>query len=114
VPDPREARIQGWIRPRDDSNVDAAALLSLVDAWPPPELTTQDRPYPLSSVTWQINLLTVLPNDGIPPDAWWFYDSKTTWADGGYSDSQATLWAPDGRPAANSRQLVAEFSADCT
>ena len=110
----REARIQGWIRPRDNANVDAAALLSLIDAWPPPELTTRDRPYPLSSVTWQTNLLTVLPEEGIPPDAWWFYDSHTTWADGGYSDSQATLWAPDGRPAANSRQLVAEFSADCS
>jgi len=110
----REARIQGWVRPRDDANVDSAALLSLIDAWPPPELATQDHPFPLSTVTWQTNLLTVLPEEGISPDAWWFYDSHTTWADGGYSDSSATLWSPDGRPAANSRQLVAEFSADCS
>lgn len=110
----KEAHIQGWIRARDDSNLDTAALLSLIDAWPPPEIATQDRPYPLSSITWQANLLTVLPEKGVPPDAWWFYESKATWADGGYADSWSTLWAPDGRPAAKSRQMVAEFSADCT
>jgi acyl-CoA thioesterase len=105
--------LRGWIRARDEHNIDAASLLSLIDAWPPPEIITQPRPFPLSSVTWQINLLSVLPKEGITPDQWWFYDSHTTWAAGGYSDNQACLWSPEGQPAAHSRQLVAEFSADC-
>ena len=86
----------------------------LVDAWPPPEIVTQDRPFPLSSITWQVNLLSVLPEQGVSPQAWWFYDSKSAWSDNGYSDSRAMLWGPEGQPVASSCQLVAEFSAECS
>jgi acyl-CoA thioesterase len=103
-------QVHGWIRPRDDRNVDAAGVLSLVDAWPPPEITRAEGPFPLSSVTWIINLVADLPHEGTAPDDWWFYDSVTTAAKSGYTDCVGRLWAPDGRLAATSRQLVAEFS----
>ena len=92
----------------------ALKLLSLMDAWPPPEILTQDHPYPVSSVTWQTNLLGTLPPQGVDPAAWWFFEANTTWARDGYSESKSSLWAPDGRLVANSIQLVAEFSTDCS
>jgi hypothetical protein len=101
------------VRPRDDGAVDTAAVLSLIDAWPPPEIAMADRPFPLSSVTWQVNLMADLPAGGVAAEAWWFFESRTLAGDGGYTDSAGRLWGPDGGLVATSRQLVAEFFGEC-
>ncbi len=102
--------LQGWIRPRDDAPLDAAGLLSLIDAWPPPLIARADRPLPMSSVSWQVNLLQPPPPEGLPAESWWLFEGRCQAADRGYSDSAARLWDAGGRLVAFSRQLVAEFS----
>jgi len=103
------AHVQGWILARDVGPADAALLFSLIDAWPPPIVSRIDRPVPLSSVTWLVNLLG--PPIEAPSDAWWFFDSQSHAAGHGYSDALGRLWGPDGKLAATSHQLVADFSA---
>ncbi len=102
--------VQGWIRPRDTAPVDLLTLPALLDAWPPPVWSRASRPFPGSSVTWQINLLGGAPAGGWARDAWWRYDAETIMAADGYTDFAAHLWDADGQLIATSRQLFAEFS----
>ncbi len=104
-----EARVRGYVRPRDGRETDEAAVAALIDAWPPPVWARAGRPFPASSVTWMVNLTGVDPRES-PAGAWWLYDSETTQADGGYDDYGGSLWDADGRLVATTRQLVAEFS----
>lgn len=103
--------VQGWIRPKLASRaVDTPAILSLIDAWPPPLLTVLPPPLPLSTVTWQVNLLADLPPEGVAPEKFWFFDSEMIAAHAGTTDTDGKLWAPDGQLVATSRQMVVEFS----
>ncbi|MCB9744648.1 MAG: thioesterase family protein [Alphaproteobacteria bacterium] len=104
------AYILGWVRCRDGGPVDAAVLVAMMDAWPAPVWTTIDRPMPGSSATWQANLVRDLPPGGADPEAFWLYEARTVVTEGGYSDFEARLWDAEGRLAASSRQLFAEFS----
>jgi acyl-CoA thioesterase len=103
-----EPRVQGYIRLREPVAMDAAGVLALIDAWPPPILSRARGPVPVSSVTWQVHLL----GDPCCPDpgAWWRYDAQTTHADEGYEDFAASLWDAEGNLVARARQLVVEFS----
>lgn len=102
--------LQGWIRARDQAPLDGAGLLSLIDAWPPPLIARAAGPLPMSSVSWQVNLLQPPPPEGLPAERWWLFEGRCQAADQGYSDSAARLWDAEGRLVAFSRQLVAEFS----
>lgn len=103
--------VQGWVRPRDEGHLDAAGLLSLMDAWPPVVLTRATGAIPVSTVNWQVNFLSPIGPEGVAPDGWWFFDARCPAARDGYSDEHARLWGPDGRLVATSRQLVADFPA---
>ncbi len=104
------ARVQGWIRARDTAAIDIASVMSLVDAWPPSVISMLDRPRPLSTVTWQANIMAAPPAGGYPSQGWWFFDSQAQGVGAGYSGEQSQFWAPDGRLLVSSQQLVAEFS----
>jgi hypothetical protein len=85
--------------------VTPAMLVALSDAWPPAVLPTFDRPRPVATVDWTTNLYP-LPH-GLPDDAWWRYESTASWADDGYVVQHARMWAPDGAPVLEGRQLLA-------
>ncbi len=105
-----EAWVQGWVRHNAAGvEVDSAALLGLLDSWPAPFLSITDRPFPASSVTWQVQLLADLQGLAKPGD-WFLYDARTTSSGEGYSDFEAALWHQSGALVARSRQLLAEFS----
>ena len=105
-----EAWVQGWVRFAEPVQPDAASLLGLLDAWPAPFLSITDRPLPASSVTWQVQLLAD-PAAMAAPGDWFLYDARTSASGAGYSDFTASLWHRGGTLVAQSRQLVAEFSA---
>lgn len=103
----KEARTDGYVRFRQPTAPDAAALLALIDAWPATVLGLMTSPAPASTMTWMVTL------HGLPsadPEAWYRYVATTTAAGGGYADVDARLFGPSGELLASSRQLVAEFS----
>lgn len=103
-----EARLGGWIRPKDPRPADWLTVLMLLDAWPAPVLARADRVLPASTVSWFFHLDgAVAPGS---PDAWWAFAAESTVSAHGYADVDARLWGPDGRLVASSRQLVVEFS----
>lgn len=105
-----EAHVQGWIRPRGEGAVDNAIMPSLMDAWPPPVWSIAESPVPGSTLTWQANMMADINDKGWTCEDWWFHEARSHVSDEGYSDMVSRLWSPDGKLAATSRQLFADFS----
>ena len=87
---------------------DEEAILMLTDAWPAPVLSMVSSEAFASSVTWSLDFVSPLPRE--PIGEHWFYHASVLAAHNGYAQTVATLWAPSGRAAARSRQLVALFA----
>lgn len=96
-----------WLRHDDAAKpASTAALVALTDAPPPAALVLFERPGPLSTMTWAIDLLT----DKIETrDGWWLLQTKAENVDSGYSSQATTLWNADRQPVLVSRQNVAVF-----
>ncbi len=99
----------GFIRPKAPVPVDAATVLTLLDAWPCPVLARADRVVPASSVTWLVNFVRAVP--AAPASAWWRFESEAVASAEGCVDADSRLWGPDGLLVATSRQMMVEFSA---
>ena len=99
----------GWIQPKN-SKVDMDYLIAMIDAWPPPILSLSNRPFPVSSVNWLLNLSQSIPPNGFAKDKWYLFESKMEFAASGCTDLAARLWDEDGRLLGISRQLLVEFS----
>lgn len=99
-----EAKFGGYCRFRIPSG-DAEALLGLLDAWPSPSLSVQRGPAPESSVTWTAHLLHVPESF----DGWFWFEYETIVGEGGFHTCAGRLYAPDGRLAAWTEQLVVVF-----
>ncbi len=101
--------VQGWVRPRAGATPGLPLLVGLMDAWPPPVWSLMDGLARGSSVNWHVNFA---PAAHAPTDrsgAWYFWDSHLTFAQGGYSDMECSLWSEQGELLAVSRQLFADF-----
>lgn len=97
-----------WVRPRDREGIDpATALLLSADALPPGvfPLLMPNIP-PVSSMTWQANLLTPTPATG---DGWWLLRSRGDYAENGCSSQIMEAWNTDGQPVMIGMQSVALF-----
>lgn len=99
-----EARIDGWCRHRSPA-AGVAAVAALVDAWPGTVLPVLTAPAPASTVRWSMQFPDDEPVRG---DEWFWYESRTAVADGGYSTIVAHLWAAD-RLVAWTEQLLSVF-----
>ena len=83
-----------------------SALVALTDAPPPAALVLFERPGPISTMTWAVDLLT----DRLEThDGWWLLQTKAENVVGGYSSQATTLWNADRQPVLVSRQNVAVF-----
>ncbi len=99
-----EARINGWCRHRTPAT-GPAAVAALVDAWPGSVLPVLTAPAPASTVRWSLQF----PGScDIIGDDWFWYESDTVIAAGGYSTMTARLWQGD-RLVSWSEQLLAVF-----
>lgn len=100
----QEARIDGYCRHRSPA-AGVPALVALVDAWPGTVLPVLTEPAPASTVRWTVQL----PDDEpIAGEEWFWYESRTAVADGGYSTIVAHLWC-GSRLVAWTEQLLAVF-----
>lgn len=105
-----EREMGGWVRFRGETprqGVDEAALLALVDAWPPAPLSHLSRPAPGSSLTWTIEFMQPLATaDAGEP---FLYQARIERARDGYGHVAANLWTARGELLAISRQTVVVF-----
>ena len=97
-----------WVRLRDRDGVHPlVALIAVADCLPPVALKLLGRPAPVSSLTWQLNLLGTAP---ATDDGWWLLRSTSDYAAAGSSSQAMAIWATDGTPVAEQMQSVAVFA----
>lgn len=98
----------GWMQFREaPSKLDEAAIMALIDAWPPVPLSHLTSFAPNSSLTWSVELMDPLPT--VKPDDWLLYHASIDRASDGYGNVQAQIWNRQGELVAISRQTVAVF-----
>ncbi len=85
-----------------------AALIALVDTWPPSVLSMLRTPAPASSLTWTMDLLDDPATR--PADTLWRYQVETDQCSEGYGQSRACIWDAQGKPMALSRQTFTVFA----
>lgn len=108
---PRELRqnteLCWWVRLQDRAGLDPMTeLMLLADALPPGIQTMLKPGVPVSSMTWQANLLTAAP---ATRDGWWLLRSAGNHAQAGCLSETLTLWNTDGQPIVAGMQAVALF-----
>ncbi len=96
-----------WGRLIDRAGLDPEVeLMALGDALPPAAFKLFSKMTPLSSLTWQVNVLQPAP---VTSDGWWLLEAETDSARGGYSSQTMRMWAADGTLVAEGMQGVAIF-----
>lgn len=103
----QQSIIDGWCAHLTPCGASHTAILGLVDAWPVPVLGMLRWPAPASSVSWTVDFVHV--PERVEPNTWWLYRSRVIEGRAGHINTRAELYAPDGRLAAVSEQLVALF-----
>lgn len=95
-----------WFRLRDRETDDSEiALLLYADALPPAAMHLLKPTGPISTTTWQVNVVGPLPN----PDSWWLLRSEARQVADGGSSQDMWLWREDGTAVAHAIQSVALF-----
>lgn len=101
------SHMTGWMRfRRAPTEFDARHFVAIADAWPPAVIQMFSQPAPSSSLTWTLELLDDVT---AAPDTHWAYAVHTDQSKHGYAHTHATIWHPDGRLVAISRQTVSVF-----
>lgn len=105
--DRAEPTLTWYARLKEREGLDPTSeLLLLADALPPGVLGLGPARAPMSSMTWQVNLLT---DDPAAPDGWFLLDSRADHARDGNSNQQMSVWDGAGRPLAAQIQSFALF-----
>lgn len=84
-----------------------AELICIGDALPPSAMGLMREKGMVSSMNWQLNILTDTP---ATKDGWWFLDSQTHHAAHGASSQYMTVWNSAGDPVMTGMQSVAIFA----
>ncbi|TPG12449.1 thioesterase family protein [Sphingomonas oligophenolica] len=97
-----------WVRLSDRDGLDRMVeLVAIADCLPPAALKLVGGPAPVSSMTWQLNLLGPAP---VTTDGWWLLRAATDYAKDGSSSQTMAIWNTDGTPIAEQIQSVAIFA----
>jgi acyl-CoA thioesterase len=103
----RDAGFLRWARLREREDVDPEVeLLAIADGLPPAAMALAKEWGPISTTTWQINLVTDTP---ATRDGWWLLSDDTLHAGHGSSSQNMTIWNRNGTPMATATQSVALF-----
>ncbi len=96
-----------WQRFAERDGIDPfAELLAIGDALPPAAMGFMQQGAPLSSMNWQINMLTAAPQT---QNGWWFLESDVHHADNGGSSQFMTTWNSEGQAVMIGMQSIAIF-----
>ena len=103
-----EARVSGWVRFVSAPSVFTdAALVALIDAWPPAVLPMLERVAPSSSITWNIEFLN--PRAELNTSDYIYYECEAIQAAAGYAHTEGKIYNQDGQLIALSRQMVGVY-----
>jgi acyl-CoA thioesterase len=96
-----------WVRARERDGLDPMVELMLcADALPPGVMSLLTPKTPVSTMQWQVNLLTPAP---ATRDGWWLLRSTGDYAEQGCSSQRMAIWNADGAPMLAGLQSVALF-----
>lgn len=97
-----------WVRLQDRDGLDPMVeLVAIADCLPPAALKLVGGPAPVSSMTWQLNVLGPQP---ATTDGWWLLRADSRYARNGSSSQDMMIWNADGQPIAEQMQSVALFA----
>ena len=96
-----------WVRARDHETLHPMTnLLLCADGLPPGVMSLLTPATPVSTMHWQVNLLTPAP---ATQDGWWLLRSTGDYAEKGCSSQRMAIWNADGEPMAAGMQSIALF-----
>jgi acyl-CoA thioesterase len=95
-----------WIRPPTHRPLDAAMLVAITDALPPPIFVTETGPMAVPTVDLTVHIRTLLSAVTWEPGDWILARFTTQYATGGFLEEDGALWTADGVLIAHSRQLA--------
>ena len=102
-----KAGFRRWMRLKDRGDLDPALeLITIADALPPAAMALGGATGPVSTMAWQINLLTHAP---ATTEGWWLIETLTLDAAAGLSSQAMTIWNRNGEAVATATQSVALF-----
>jgi acyl-CoA thioesterase len=105
--DAKQPETCAWVRLKDRTGLDAMSeILLIADALPAGVMPLVSPGTPISSMTWQVNLLTAAPRT---QDGWWLLRSRGDYAENGCSSQIMDIWNTAGEPIASGMQAVALF-----
>lgn len=96
-----------WVRLCDRTDLDPMVEMLLVgDALPPGVMPMLHAGVPVSTMHWQVNLLTPTP---VTRDGWWLLRSIGDYAEKGCSSQRMAIWDASGEPVMAGMQSIALF-----
>ena len=96
-----------WVRLRAREGLDPMVeLMAIGDALPPAAMALFEKPGPVSSMTWMLNILSAEP---VTRDGWWLSRSTAGLARDGSSSQTMQMWNADRQPVVAGMQSVAIF-----
>ena len=96
-----------WVRAKERAGLDPMVeLLLCADALPPGVMSLLAPRTPVSTMQWQVNLLTPAPQT---EDGWWLLRSTGDYAEKGCSSQRMAIWNTQGQPVLAGMQSVALF-----
>jgi acyl-CoA thioesterase len=101
-------RLASWHRLTEHQGLDPIAeLICIGDALPPSAMGLMTEKGMVSSMNWQINMLTDAP---ATENGWWYLSSETHHAASGASSQYMTVWNSRGEAVLTGMQSVAIFA----
>jgi acyl-CoA thioesterase len=101
-------RLASWHRLTEHEGLDhIAELICIGDALPPSAMGLMTEKGMVSSMNWQINMLTEVPTT---ENGWWYLSSETHHAANGASSQYMTVWNSRGEAVLTGMQSVAIFA----
>ena len=103
-----QGHVGGWCRLREGPVPAESALAPLfLDSWAPAALSRSPDWVPCASIDIFVQVHAVFDRQSTVD--WLGYEARSEHLDSGYADERATLYDPEGRAIASSRQLIAIF-----
>ncbi len=103
----RKPEMCWWLRLREREELDPMVeLLLCADGLPPGVMPLLQPSIPVSTMHWQVNLLTAEPRT---QDGWWLLRSTGDFARQGCSSQRMGLWNASGTPMLAGMQSIALF-----
>ena len=102
------SQTNGWMCFEDAPAIFSdAAILALIDAWPPAILPMLTKPAPASTITWNIEFIQ--PRAPLKTADYLYYECDVVQAQLGFAHTEGRVYHPDGELLALTRQLVGVY-----